>query len=177
MGTSNVGGSAFGGGQFWATENPVDWFISERELMGEINLRPEWMAQYNHERDFPSLHLGTNSVGEVFVHPRFDPISIRNEVMGADMWDSTALAPTAESPSADKCYTFGMTSSIDNSHLWRYHTADGYWITGNPWLKDFYKFQAEYRKIHSGVLRCVLVSKATSFTEPMRPRSLESACE
>ena len=142
IGTAQGGGWPAGGGQFWATENPSDWFTSEREAIGEMNIRPQWMAQYNFNNDYPSLYLGMNDCGGI-IPPRFDPYNWRVENCGGDQMDADVLAGTGGMVgifAGDYC------SSIDDSHFWQYHIADSYWMTGNPWQKDYYRFIVEFRK-------------------------------
>jgi hypothetical protein len=137
--TAQAGGIPQGGGQFWTTENPADWFEAERELIGEMNIRPQWMAQYSFKDDFSFLKLGMNNGTNA---PRFDPSMWRDEDMGADLMDSAVLAETKGSG----MFTIGYASCIDNAHYWHHHIKDYYWITGNHWQRDYYKFIVEFRK-------------------------------
>ena len=34
----------------------------------------------------------------------------------------------------------------DDAHGWFYHVEEAYYLTGNPWIRDWYKFIAEFRK-------------------------------
>ena len=142
IGTAQGGGWPAGGGQFWATENPSDWFTSEREAIGEMNIRPQWMAQYNFNNDYPSLYLGMNDCGGI-IPPKFDPYNWRVESCGGDQMDADVLEGTGGMVgifAGDYC------TSIDEAHYWHEHIADYYWITGNPWQKDYYRFIVEFRK-------------------------------
>ncbi len=136
--TAAAGGYPQGGGQFWASENPADWFVAEREAIGEMNIRPQWMAQYNFATDFSLLKLGMNNGT---ASPSFSPMSLRDQNMGAGVMDSAILAETASG-----YYPIGYSTSIDNAHYWHHHMKDYYWITGNYWQKDYYKFIVEFRK-------------------------------
>ena len=136
--TSTPGGWPAGGGQFWATENPSDWFVSEREAIGEMNIRPQWMAQYNFNSDYSSLGLGMNDCGyDNLLPPSFSPTAWRVQNCGSNELDADVLSGTGD---LDYCWP------IDDSHYWHYHIADSYWMTGNPWQKDYYRFIVEFRK-------------------------------
>ena len=143
--TSGPGGWPFGGGQFWATENPSDWFDIERNIIGELNLRPAWMAQYKYDHDFQNLHLGANEGNTELTEPRFNPTNWRAEEFGVDKLDSAVLANTGDIGSA---FTLDYCTVMGNSHYWTYHISDGYWITGNRWERDWFSFLAEFRKFN-----------------------------
>ena len=143
--TSQPGGWPMGGGQFWATENPSDWFVSEREAIGEMNIRPQWLAQYSHKDDYPFLLLGMNEMsncGGGITGPREFPSQANWRVQdcGDDNFDAYFLDGTGDG------FGYSYCTVINNSHYWHYHIADSYWITGNPWQKDYYKFVVEFRK-------------------------------
>ena len=57
---SMAGGYAYSGSRWIATEDPADVYEAERAAVGELNGRPQWMAQYEHARDWPVLQLSTN---------------------------------------------------------------------------------------------------------------------
>jgi hypothetical protein len=139
--TAQAGGIPEGGGFFWASENPSDWFSSERKAIGELNIRPQWMAQYTFKDDYSLLKLGTNMDGAV--GQRFNPFSWRAEDYGADIMDSAVLA---ESDGGVGIFPIGYATILDDAHYWHHHLKDAYWMTGNPWQKDYYKFIVEFRK-------------------------------
>ncbi len=138
-GTATAGSYPIGGAKFWATENPSDWFTAERWAIGEMNIRPHWMAQYNFATDFNLLRLGMNNeTGE----PSFDPWSLRMQEMAGDKLDTAVIEETKRSWGL----TLDCCEAIDNAHYWHYHIKDAYWMTGNLWQKDYYKFIVEFRK-------------------------------
>ena len=57
---SMAGGWAYSGSRWIATEDPADVYEAERFALGELNVRPQWMAQYQHDRDWPILKLSSN---------------------------------------------------------------------------------------------------------------------
>ena len=106
-----------------------------------MNIRPQWIAQYNFNDDSPLLKLGTNMDG--VVSARFDPYNWRAENLGEDLMDAEVLDGTGGMVgifAGDYC------SVLNDAHYWQYHTRDSYWMTGNLWQKDYYKFIVEYRK-------------------------------
>lgn len=152
-GTATAGGYPQGGGKFWATENPVDWYESEWDAIGELNVRPQSVAQYNRERDWDSLKLAVNICGSSVhgIENYAGHINWRQQSCGGDVLDSALIEGTADGSSAVR--TIGAAHAIDNHHGWLYHVRDAYWITGNPWLKDWYKFLGELRKYFFSVNR------------------------
>ena len=59
-GASQGGGWPYSVASFIATENPADYFFAEQFAIGELNVRPQWMAQYDFERDWQRLQLTEN---------------------------------------------------------------------------------------------------------------------
>ncbi len=152
--TANVGGDPMGQGHYFVTENPSDWFNAECYSWGEINIRPVSMAQYNFERDWPTLKLGVNICGTG------NPMGMNTEDFGYhENWRRQDCGSTYY----DSARINGTTAGADGSglllgrcdvrqppHGWYYHVADHYFMSGNLWIKDWYKFIAEYRKCFIG---------------------------
>ena len=59
-GVAQCGGWPYSVSAFVATENPKDYFHAERFAIGELNIRPHWIAQYKHDRDWEFLKLSDN---------------------------------------------------------------------------------------------------------------------
>jgi hypothetical protein len=145
---SNVGGGPLGTQEFFAKEDPADWYTAEMYAWGEMNVRPTWMAQYNFERDFPALRLGVNvcTGGETSTgvptedygrHPNW-----RQQDCGNTTYDSTLLSGTIQASTL----LLGECDVRQPPHGWFYNVADAYFMSGNLWMKDWYKFINEFRK-------------------------------
>jgi len=114
--------------KFITTENPRDYFIAERYGQGEINVRPQWITSYNHETDFERLKLTENGYCDG-TWRAFD---------GHD-------APSTAAPLLPN--TANYWGARDDQHAWFYHVEQSYYFTGNLWIKDWYDFIAEFRRI------------------------------
>ncbi|MBW2645062.1 MAG: cadherin-like domain-containing protein [Deltaproteobacteria bacterium] len=111
-----------------ATENPADYYFAEQFAMGELNVRPHWMAGYVFDRDWKFLQLTENPYGGV---------SWR-KIKGGKFkrhFDASFLKGTDID-----------ARPRDDEHAWFYHMEEAYYFTANPWIKDWYKFVAEFRK-------------------------------
>ena len=148
--TNNAGNQPIGAAQFFITENPSEWYDAEMYSWGEINIRPNSMAQYNFKRDWPFLHLGINSVNApdgYLDNPTatedYNPHgNWREQNFGATYYDSALIAESVDW----NTILIGRCDVRQPPHAWFYHVADAYFMSGNPWIKDWYKFILEYRK-------------------------------
>lgn len=123
------GGWPLGAAQFIATENPSDYYFAEQLAIGELNIRPHWIAGYNHEHDYKVLRLNYRLP--------FIARSWRRHNSGN------------KPPYLDASYlqgTYGDASPRDNAHGWYYHVEEAYYFTANPWIRDWYEFIGELRK-------------------------------
>ncbi len=143
-GTAQAGGWPHGLGSFFVTENPADWFIAEWSSIGDMNIRPQSMAQFNFAADWPFLNLGINvcNGGQLDPECYAGHINWRAQSCGSDKLDSALISGT-ESWSV---FNKGYCESLPYTHAWMYHLEDAYWITANPWLRDWYGFMKELRK-------------------------------
>lgn len=119
---ANTGGWPDPAHRFFATGQPADYFISEARALGELNVRPQWMANYQHDQDWKSLGL-TQA-----------PYSGGNWRGQGDTADYD-IAGTGK----DAC-------ARDDQHGWFYHVESYYWMSANPWVKDWLRFSGEFRK-------------------------------
>jgi hypothetical protein len=121
---ANAGGWAYSVARFLVTQNPGDFYYAEQFAMGELNVRPQWLAGYNYEQDFEHLKLTQ--------HPYFG-------------WSWRKQ----KKPYLDAPYLNGTGNDVkprDDQHGWFYHIEEAYYITGNPWIRDWYEFVGEFRK-------------------------------
>ncbi len=107
---------------FIATENPSDYFVAERDSLVDINLRPQMMAQYSFNQDWNFLGL-------------------------TQYWYCNgSWRGKNTNPPAPLAGTGREWGARDDQHGWFYKIDEAYYITGNPWIKDWYKFIAEFRR-------------------------------
>ncbi len=127
-GASQGGGWPYSVESFIATENPVDYYFAEQFAIGELNVRPQWMAHYDFEKDGQRLQLTENPyAGKSW-----------RKIKGGN-FDRHFAAPFLGITNMD-------AKPRDDAHGWFYHVEEAYYFTGNPWIKDWYKFVAEFRK-------------------------------
>jgi hypothetical protein len=122
-----TGGWPYSASAFLATENPKDYFAAETFAMGELNMRPEWMTGYKYATDQALLKLTENPYGG----GTWRAFEGHGRPTGAAYLDGTGKNASAR----------------DDQHGWMHHMQEAYYITGNPWIKDWYTFIAEFRKV------------------------------
>jgi hypothetical protein len=140
MAPAQAGGQPDGRGEFLVTENPKDYYFAAECALGELNYRPHSMAQYNYRNDYGFLRLGAN-----VPHNRqlsYQSNLWRRQISGGQQLDTAYLASHGEG----EIYSEQDARPRDQEHMWYYHMADAYFITGNPWLKDWFGFYGEYLK-------------------------------
>jgi hypothetical protein len=125
-----TGGWPYSAGALVATGNPSDYFTAEGWAIGEVNLRPQMLAQYTHEADGDRLRLTENP----YCGGRW-----RTFDGGASKLAAPPLPDTdGETP---------VYYARDDQHGWFYHVAESYFYTANPWVRDWYRFIAEFRRV------------------------------
>ncbi len=127
------GGWPYSGADFVATGNPADYFIAEAHAMAELNLRPQWMADYSHNSDWALLQLSENPY-----------CGGRWRIFDGMVGTVFAAPPLPGTMSADETPVY---YARDDQHGWFYHVAEAYWLTANPWIRDWYRFVAEFRRV------------------------------
>ena len=125
-----VGGWPYAAAELIATTNPSDYFVGEGHGMSEVNLRPEWMAQYTHDANWSALQLTENP----YCGGRWR------------IFEGHSISALAAPPLAGTGGEEPVIYARDDQHGWFYHVAEAYWLTGNPWLKDWYRFVGEFRR-------------------------------
>jgi hypothetical protein len=126
------GGWPYSAAHAIATGNPGDVFAAEGHGQGELNLRPQWMTGYTHAADWDRLRLTDNP----YCGGRWR------------RFDGHGVSPLAAPPLPDTLAPDGAPTyyARDDQHGWFHHVAEAYWLTGNPWLRDWYAFIAEFRR-------------------------------
>jgi hypothetical protein len=125
------GGWPYSAARVIATRSPADYFEAEAHGQSELNLRPEWMAQYRHDEDWGLLQLTENPYcgGRWRI---FEGHGI-----------SKLAAQTLPNTGSEEPVYFAR----DDQHGWFYHAMEAYFLTGDPWIRDWYQFIAEFRRV------------------------------
>ena len=124
--TAGAGGVPDRGYAFLVTGNPADYYRAQDYAVGELNMRPHWLAGYRYETDWAALKLSAN------------PYNGRS-------W--RRYHPDKPDLAAD--YLPGSKQHArprDDQHAWYYAIEDAYYLSANPWIKDWYEFVGEFRK-------------------------------
>ena len=127
--TATTGGEPYTGYKFYVTKNTADYYDSVNLAKGELNVRPQWLAGYNHERDYENLQPSTKPyAGESWRRHIQNglPVRTREYIEGT----SQTARPR------------------DDQHGWFYHMEDVYFMTGDKWLYDWFKFMSEFKKTY-----------------------------
>jgi hypothetical protein len=125
-----AGGGSWPGSAAWAiaSQNVDRWLTAESRMWGELNTRGEWLAEYKHADDFDPLYLTTDP---------YAGRSWRIQLQGNEpLYDSPHITGT----------DFGGWFARDNPHGWFYNVEEFYYLSANPWIRDWYEFIGEFRK-------------------------------
>jgi hypothetical protein len=128
--TCGGGGVPYSLSVFIATENPQDYYRAERFAVGEINLRAQSMAQYDHDADYERLRLSENP----YCGGRWRKMAY--SYLGEEVLDAPYLSGSGGP----------VWAARDDQHGWLYHVEEAYYYTANLWMKDWLKFIAEFRR-------------------------------
>lgn len=127
LGTASAGGWPYSSASFIANRNPAESFAAAALAQGELNIRPQWLDGYTFNDDFSTIEPTPNpyrgSTWRAF------------EGHGAPTLDEPYLADTVQD-----------ANPRDDQHAWFYHMEETYYLTGNPWIRDWYRFIGEFRK-------------------------------
>jgi hypothetical protein len=111
----------------YMTENPADYFLADDRAMGELNVRGCWISQYTYANDY-ALIQPTENPYDGWSWRKFDGSFGYSQAPGY-------IAGTAQD-----------AKPRDDQHGWFYFVSESYWITGNPWVKDWYQFVGQFRR-------------------------------
>jgi len=100
--------------------NPRDYWVADLYSIGELNARNHSLANYRHDTDYKVCQL--------------------KDRYAWSTWRLKGLAAPYLSPSGL------MKTPRDDQHAWYYFMEEAYYITANPWIKDWYEFIGEFRK-------------------------------
>lgn len=127
--TSNGGGWPYSNRKFFVSGNPSDYYYAQEMAKAEINIRPQWLGGYLHAKHFKSITPSTNPYG-------------------GTSWRQFV---NHKAPTLTREYIPGSRQTAnprDDQHAWFYHVEQAYLMSGNKWIKDWYVFMAEFKKIY-----------------------------
>ncbi len=125
-----AGGIFYSSSRIIATERVDEWLTGEGAAIGELNCRPQWIAEYKYPDDYALLQ------------PSQDPYGSRS-------WRAHVTGSEPDLPNVVDYLPgtgHGGWSPRDNQHGWFYHVEEFYNLSANPWIRDWYEFIGEFRK-------------------------------
>lgn len=135
---ATAGGIPHSAAQVMVTENPEDWFSAEDRAMGELNVRPQWLPEWEFDSTLPSSQLLTeNPYGGRTWRPFTGSSDISDSFYKGSEFGYTGYVAGTALRSAPR----------DDEHGWFYHVHEAYWITGNYWIRDWYRFVSQFRRV------------------------------
>jgi hypothetical protein len=121
-GTPDSHADLFAGGQ-----GVGRYYLAEIRAFGDLNTRPMWLAEYTFREDFARHRLTTDP----YAGKRWRAHnSIPAATMAADYLPGTKY--------------MGWRPR-DDAHGWFYHIEEYYYLSANPWIRDWYEFIGEFR--------------------------------
>jgi hypothetical protein len=135
-GACTPGGWPYDSGRPIATGAPAALFTVKGWALAELNLRPQWLTGYNHAADWPTLRLTENP----YCGGRWR------------IFEGHGIPTLAAPPLPGTGGAYPVYFARDDQHGWFYHVADAYWLTGDPWIRDWYGFVAQFRRARLGRL-------------------------
>jgi len=127
--TNGTGGWAYSKQQFFVSGNPVDYYNAQNFALAELNIRPQWLAGYKDEQHFNSLTPSTNPYG-------------------GKTWRQFKGHKASTTTRKHIEGTRQTALPRDDQHAWFYHIEHAYLMSGNKWIKDWYQFMSEFKKIY-----------------------------
>jgi len=107
----------------------IDKYIrAERMMWGDLNTRPVWMAEYDHDTDYD------------LIMPTVNPTGTRTYRKFTDHNTPEEAAPWLPGT------TWSGWHPRDNEHGWYYHIEEFYNFSYNLWVRDWYEWMGEFRK-------------------------------
>lgn len=125
-GPSTTGGWPETVSHYIVNANPSQYYMADAWSIGELNTKPQWLAGYGYDSD---VALGLNTHDYPMDSWRANGGSV------SDYLDASLLPGS-----------WTMAFPRDDQHGWFYHVEQAYYFTGNPWIKDWYKFIGQFRK-------------------------------
>jgi len=112
--------------QFLVSGAPRDYFMAADRARGELNVSPAWLPGYQYDADQSRMQLTENPYDGPSWRKFDNDGHLRIEYLANTRQDSNPR---------------------DDQHGWFYHVAQSYEYTADPWVRDWYQFIAEFRKV------------------------------
>lgn len=126
-----TGGFPYAAEQLVSSGYSAHYFLYELWGIGEMNVRPQWLAGFLYNTDQQNFQLTENpycgGTWRVFEGHSVSPYCCD-------------FLPGTEGTQP----TYGAR---DDQHGWFYHVADSYFYTGNYWIRDWYTFVVQFRSV------------------------------
>jgi hypothetical protein len=113
--------------RFLLSQNPKDYYEGSDFALSEINIRPEWLQDYQFDSHY-SLIKPTSNPYKAASWRRF--FGSNEPILDSDYIEGS----------------FPIASPRDDQHNWYYQVEDAYYYTANPWINDWFQFIGEFRK-------------------------------
>ncbi len=127
MDVAQAGGIPHGGTRFLVSGDPADYFEEEARIIGELNVRPHWLAGYRHQLHQDSIPWVPGDLWQPRLWRR-----------RGNSWYAQPHLPGTDQDARPR----------DQAHCWYYNVEEFYYFSGNPWIRDWYRFIAEQRKYY-----------------------------
>jgi len=127
--TNMAGSLPYSERRYLISGNPKDYYIAQDKAKAEINIRPQWLSGYSHNTNFTTIKPTTNPYG-------------------GSTWRSFLGHSAATSTRDYMVGSMQVANPRDDQHAWFYHVEHAYLMSGNKWLKDWYQFMAEFKKVY-----------------------------
>jgi uncharacterized repeat protein (TIGR02543 family) len=127
--TSMTGGWPYSQQHFFVNGSTINYYTAQNFAQAELNIRPQWLSGYKDELHFDLLTPSTNPYQ-------------------GNTW-RRFLGHSA--PTLTRDYLTGTYRSAnprDDQHAWFNHVEHAYLMSGNKWIKDWYQFMSEFKKVY-----------------------------
>lgn len=124
---STTGGWPYSSARAFLTGDPADVRAALDFARGELNCMPQWLPGYTYAADYARLA------------PSSAPYA---------GWSWRAFEggygyePQTGYPAPDGLQ---QAKPRDDQHAWFYHVEEAYYLTGDPWIRDWYQWVGEFR--------------------------------
>jgi hypothetical protein len=126
--TNMTGGWPYSQQHFFVSGSPVHYYNAQDFAQAELNIRPQWLSGYQDE-----LH--------------FDLLTPSSNPYGGSTWRRFKGHSISTTSRSHLTGTKQTAYPRDDQHAWFYHVEHAYLMSGNKWIKDWYDFMAEFKKI------------------------------
>ncbi|THB69484.1 MAG: hypothetical protein D6B28_11370, partial [Gammaproteobacteria bacterium] len=114
---------------FYYSGKPAEYFDALDYAKGELNIRPQWLGAYTHVADHE------------LVKPSCNPYA------GSTWRHHSGNHEDTLSRGADDVPGYSQSANPrDDQHAWFYHIEGAYYMSGDRWIYDWYKFMSEFKQ-------------------------------